>query len=209
MPTKKAPSDRLIQIFDTFSPATVKYKDIFDMKEFYTALKFWLHEYGWTDDFKNSPSNEWFEKYYSERHTGSVKEVRIWWRLAKQAPGSTKLKYYIDMNFHCIALGSAEIIRDGQKIKTNKAEVELKIFGSIEKLYEKEFEEDKLLGMIKSFFTKRIYDGYLSESKKELYQEIYVLQNFIKQWFKLKRYLPYEEAKSFHPSQAWPSHLKS
>ncbi len=207
MPTKKVEGD-LIQIFDTFSPATVKYKDIFDMKELYTALKFWLHEYNWEDDFKDSVGNEWFEKYYYERHTGGVKEVKIWWRLAKISPGSEKIKYYLDINFHCIALGSTEIIRDGQKIKTNKGEVEIKINGFIEKLYEQEFENDKLLKYIKSFFSKRIYDSYISESKKELYQEIYVLQNFIKQWFKLKRYLPYEEAKTFHPSQAWPSHLK-
>ena len=49
----------------------------------------------------------------------------------------------------------------------------------------------------------------LEERKKELYREAYVLQTFIKQWFKLKRYLPYEETKSFFPSAAYPSHIKS
>jgi len=44
--------------------------------------------------------------------------------------------------------------------------------------------------------------------KKALYRETYELHNFLKQWFKLKRYLPYEEHKNFYPSYAWPSHIK-
>jgi len=50
--------------------------------------------------------------------------------------------------------------------------------------------------------------GSKEQRKKELYQEVYQLQNFLKQWFKLKRYLPYEETKNYSPSYAWPSHLR-
>lgn len=210
MPTKPIPNDKLERIFDEFQPALVKYKDIFDMKEFYTALKLWLEEYGWEDDIPGSPSQEWFEHFYDERiDQKGAKEIWIRWRLAKPSPGSPKLKYYLDMNFHILALSPTEVIKEGQKIKANKGEVELKINAAIEKLYEYEFEEKTFLAPFKKLFTQRVYNKMLDEEKKKLYQEVYIFQNFIKQWFKLKRYLPYEEVKSFSPSYAWPSHQKS
>ncbi|MFH1395928.1 MAG: hypothetical protein ABIG93_00880 [archaeon] len=209
MPTKQIKEDKLVRVFDPFAPALIKYKDIFDMKEFYTALKLWLIEYSWTDDVDGSPANEWFEHFYDERvDQKGAKEIWIRWRLSKPSPGSPKLKYYMDINFHVLALASTEVIKEGQKIKANKGEVELKMSGSIEKLYEYEFEKSKFLGPFKKLFSQRVYDHMLEEEKKKLYQEIYIFQNFIKQWFKLKRFLPYEEIKSFSPSYAWPSHQK-
>ena len=65
-----------------------------------------------------------------------------------------------------------------------------------------------LYSEIQNIFQKRIYRKKFEERKKELYKESYALNNFIKQWFKLKRYLPYEESKNFFPSYAWPSHLR-
>jgi hypothetical protein len=57
-------------------------------------------------------------------------------------------------------------------------------------------------------FRIKEFRGEFEIQKKMLYQEAYELQNFIKQWLKIKRYLPYEEEKSFFPSRAWPSHIK-
>jgi len=209
VPAKYIPDKYIIRIFDKFSPISVKYKDIFDMKEYYTALYYWLQEYGWEDGVPKSPKQEWFERYYNEKIDPSgAKEIWIRWRLNKPVPRNNKLRYHLDMDFHVIALTSTEVIKEGQKIKVNKGEVELKINGSIEKLYEREFDNSGSWGKVKKLFTKRVYDKTIEEKKKELYQEMYVLQNFIKQWFKLKRYLPYEEVRSFHPSFAWPSHHK-
>ena len=65
-------------------------------------------------------------------------------------------------------------------------------------------EKGVLASSIDKFFDKE----ELEKRTKELYQEAYELQNFLKQWFKLKRYLPYEDTKSFFSSQAWPSHIR-
>ena len=214
MPTEKIEKEHLERIFNQFTPVKVKYKDIFDMKEFYTALYYWLMEYGWSDSNGTkegkSPGKERFETLYNEKISpdGKAKEHFIRWRLKKMAPDTNKMRYYIDINFHTIALTSAEVVRDGQKIKANKGEVEITIHAFIEKIYETELGEHKLLKYFKDLFIKRIYKQEFETRKKELYQEIYVLQNFIKQWFKLKRYLPYEETKSFFPSYAWPSHIR-
>ncbi|MBU0457655.1 MAG: hypothetical protein ABH824_06965 [Nanoarchaeota archaeon] len=201
MPAKKISGDELIQVVRT----RVKYKDIFDMKAFYESLREWLKEYGWGD----SDASERYEKYYGERiGQDGAKEIWIWWRLEKKASDTESFTYYLDFDYHLLQLLPAEVVKEGQKLKVNKGEVELFITAYMESKYLSSFRSNFILKAFTNLFTKRIYHKTIEERKKELYQETYVLQNFIKQWFKLKRYLPYEETKNFFPSYAWPSHLK-
>ncbi|PIZ51324.1 hypothetical protein COY27_03935 [Candidatus Woesearchaeota archaeon CG_4_10_14_0_2_um_filter_33_13] len=196
----------MIKVFPDFQPMRIKYKDVFDLKGFYEALHEWLLENNWKD--KETKPLDYWENYYGERIAqNGMREIWIQWRVWKPSD-SEKLDYYLDMDWHCIAISNTEIVRDGRKIKLNKGEVELKIRVYIDKTYEKEFSQNSFLKAISSLFTKKIYREELERSEKELYQEAYAFSNFIKQWFKLKRYLPYEESKPFFTSQAFPSHLK-
>ena len=186
----------------------IKYKDIFDFKEFYKVLREWCLEYEWIDFETAKDGDDKWESYYGERVSADgAKEIFIWWRLFKPAKDTRYLNYFLDMDFHIIGLMPTEVIKDGMKIKTQKGEIELKIRGYVQLKYMSKFEEHAVLKHLEKIFTKRIYTTH-TEHEKELYQEIHALYNFIKQWFKLKRYLPYEETKSFFPSKAWPSHQK-
>ncbi len=206
MPKKEIPKNRLISIFPQFSPIRIKYKDIFDMKGFYESLREWLKEHEWKDP--EEKLDHW-ETYYGERIDRSgAKEIWVQWRPEKPAPKAQYLHYYVDIDFHCLALIATEIVKEGRKMKVNKGEVEITIRAFIEEKYKQEFEKNKFLKQIKELFADKMYTYITEQRKKELYQEMYELQNFIKQWFKLKRYLPYEETKSFFPSSAWPSHLR-
>ena len=206
MPKKKIPNERLVEVMP---PMKMKYKDVFDLKAFYEALKEWFLDKGWSDE---EDKKEHWESYYGEKITGGgVKEIWFWWRLFKKAPDSNYLTYYIDIDFHVLGLSDTEIIKNGTKMKVNKGEINIEIYSYIEKSYEAAFdgkEGNFLLKEIKNLFTKRIYRKNLELRKREFYQEVYQLNNFIKQWFKLSRYLPYEESKGFFPSYAWPSHVK-
>jgi hypothetical protein len=211
--------NRFISIFPEFTPLKVKYKDVFEFKSFYEELWEWCKEHGWKD-WEQDQDN--FERFYGERvTTGGIKEIWIRWRAYKPAEGTPLFKqnkgelnekevgylnYYLDIDFHILGLGSAEIVKDGKKIKTDKGEIEVSIKAFIEKNYEYEFEKHMLLKQIVDVFTDRIYKRKLEERKKELYQEAYVMQTFIKQWFKMKTYLPYVQGEIFFPSKAWPSH---
>ena len=128
----------------------------------------------------------------------------ILWRMWRPAPNSNWLRQHMDFKFKVLGTTATEVIRDGQKFKAHKGEVSIEVNAGIEKLYIPAFEQHPILKPFLQIFDKRVYE--IQEKEKELYQEVYVLMNFIKQWFKLKRYLPYEESKSFFPSQAWPSH---
>jgi len=183
----------------------IKYKDLFHLKEYYIALHEWLLENKWSDI--DEGSDHW-ETHYRERIAqGGARELWFRWRVTK-TPEGTPLQYYMDMDFHCLAIMDAEIIQDGKKIKLHSGEVELSINAYIDKEYEKAFAKSNLLKQFIGIFNKRVYHKALEQRSKELYQEVYSFQNYIKQWFKLKRYLPYDEARNFFPSVAYPSHLK-
>ena len=204
---KKAEISGLISIFPEFNPLRIKYKDIFDLKAFYETLREYFLEQGWGNT-EGDIADHW-ETYYGEKiDGGGAKELWMRWRLVKNAPDTSFIRYYLDIDWHVLALVSAEVVRDGQKLKVNKGECELNIRAYLDPLYKKQFEKDFFLKQILNIFSKRVYRRTLEQRKKELYQEVYALQNFIKQWFKMKRYLPYEESKAFFPSQAWPSHQK-
>lgn len=204
MPTRKPKN--IEYIYPEFQPLRVKYKDIFDMKAFYTDLREYLLEMKWQDHHEGL--DHW-EIYYGERVDQSkAKEIWIHWRIKKKPDGLPKITYYQDLEFHVLGLTDAEVIRDGMKLKANKGEMELKIWAYLIQDYISEFEKHWFLKEFSQLFQKRIYRREIEQQKKQLYQEVYALQNFIKQWLKMKRYLPYEETRSFYPSQAWPSHMK-
>ena len=201
MPVKKIESLAM-----EFKQVKLKYKDIFDMKEFYTAMREYLNDKQWTD---YAEGNDQWETFYGEQvGQNGAKEVWIKWRVQKAAPDSNQIIYHLDLDYHCLGLSSTEIVKEGMKLKVNKGEMELTLKPVIEKVYEKKFKEDSILKYALDIFNQRAYRKELEERKKELYQEVYAMQNFIKQWFKMKRYLPYEESKVLYPSYAWPSHLK-
>ncbi len=208
MPKKLVPGSRMIEVMPAMK---IKYKDIFDIKEFYLAMKEWCMDHGWRDEEDGS---EHMESYYGERINNGVREIFFRWRLFKPAEGSAKAKVghklnlYLDLDFHAIGLVDTEVIKEGAKIKVQKGEINIDIMAMIDKVYEQEFAESELLKKLKNIFTARIYQGILDQRRKELYQEMYVLNNYIKQWFKLRRYLPHEETGEFFRSYAWPSHLK-
>lgn len=224
MPLLDPKKNELIAIFPPFFPIRIKYKDIFDMKEFYDALKEWLSDKEWKgyaggiDPWNMYYGVEQWETYYTERIESGAKELWIRWRMARDAPGRStitikgkthpKIRQFLDVDFHCLALAPTEVVRNGQKIKANKGEVEISIDAYIDPIAMKSLKTSPLLKLFYTLFTKRIYSIETTHWKKELYQECYELANFVKQWFKLKRYLPYEEVRTFYPSKAWPSHLR-
>ncbi len=187
--------------------ARVKYKDIFDLKQFYDDLHEYLQEHDWGSE--EMGGGEQFETYYDERvNESGSKEFRIWWRLTKVPKGTAAMTYHLDITFKCLAISDTEIVREGQKMKVQKGEMELTVGVYIEENYKEGFDKSPVLSLVKNLFTKRVYKSIMNQRKKEVYQETYAMFNWIKQWFKLKRYLPYEETKSFFPSTAYPSHLK-
>jgi len=203
MPAIDIPKERLIQV----ARWRVKYKDIFNLTQYYKDLHFWLEEYQWKDleDGKDHYENLYFEKIDM---TGA-KEIWIKWRPYKIPNNNPYYRYWMDFDYHCIGIKDTEVVKDGAKFKAHKGEMELWFTAWMELDYRNQWTNHPILKFFVNLFPGRIFRKEIREEhKRELYREAYELQNYAKEWFKLKRHLPYDKVPHFHPGQAFPSHLK-
>jgi len=203
MPIKKL--DRPIQA----AKLRVKYRDIFNLKEFYRAMREWLVEYGWgsvDSDGEIEKDQDWWETNYIERvSSDGSKEMYWWWRVQKLPVINSYYKYHLDLDFHPLGITSTEVMRDGKKFKVNKGEVEVWVYAYIEFDYKGEWSKHAFLKAFNKVFPERIFRKELYEDHKlELYREAYTLLAYMKKWFKLKSFLPYEEIAPFYPAQSYP-----
>lgn len=190
----------------------IKFKDIFNLTEFYKAMHEWLLEYDWSSvDYDGKiENNEWWETLYLERESGGgMKEMWWWWRMQKIPTSNSYYKYHLDVDSHIVTMLPAEVMRDGKKLKVNKGEVEVTLWAYIEFDYDGKWSTHPILKAFNQIFPKRIFKKDLYEEHKlELYREAYIFQAYLKKWFKIKSFLPYEEITQFHPSNAYPAWKK-
>ena len=184
----------------------IKWKDIFNVKMFYRAMHFWFEEFHYTDMEEDSEHYE--TQYFEKINVYGDKELWLRWRPQKVI--NNYFKYHIDLYYHFLYLVPTEVVRDGKKFKKDvyKGEVEVWVTALLELDWQNKWEKHWFLKRFHKLFKNRIFRTQIyDEHKRELYREAYIMQNYMKQWFKMKRYLPYEETELFQiPSHAFPTH---
>ena len=163
MPLRKIPSDRLHDVLGG-AEMRVKYKDVFDLKEFYKALREWLQEHNWTA----TNGTTFWETYYGERlDMKGTKEIWIRWRLTRKAVDAP-LVYYLDYDWHCLGLTQVEVVKDGNKLKLDKGEAEIKIRAFLEEAYQGDLDKNPLLKPFTKIFASRIYKDEKKKKEKKI-----------------------------------------
>lgn len=182
------------------STLSIKYEDVFNMKELYKAVRDWLI----SNDYVTAKSSENMEKFYLEKLAPSgTKEIWVWWRTSKSPHDSKYFRYNINIDIHVLGMKDVEIMHQGQKLKANKGEVEIMINCFLE--LEAEFEFSKsflgLLGgkWLTNVFRKRVYKKQVDAHKGDLKDDLVKLQAFIKEFLELKSFLPKSE--QFYPAR--------
>src|SRR3989338_3147597 len=94
MPKFKIPKEEEVKLPEL----RVKFKDIFDLKEFYTALREYLNDNDWKDI--EDHDEHWESQYGEHVRQGGVKEMWIWWRLHKVPKNQSYITYYLDFDWH-------------------------------------------------------------------------------------------------------------
>lgn len=184
----------------------IKWKDIFNVKMFYKAMHFWFEEYEYKDMEEHIDHYE--TQYFEKINVFGDKELWLRWRVQKEI--NKYFKYHIDLDYHFLYLVPTEVVRDGKKFKKDvyKGEVEVWVTALLEVDWQNKWAKHWFLKRFHKMFRERIFRTQIyDEHKRELYREAYVMQNYMKHWFKMKRYLPYEEIELFTiPSHAYPTH---
>lgn len=155
----------------------VKYVGIFDLKDLYRKMKFWL-------EFKGYGPEKGMEKQYNERIKPNGKQIEIKWVSTDEV--ATYVHKVIEVTFFILGLESIEIDKDGKKIKTQKGDVEMRFTGYLVLNVGDQLGDDNSMPnrIYKRFVLKRNIDTY----KIELYDDLTEFQDEVKSYLTMQQF---------------------
>tara|TARA_Y100000310_G_scaffold333732_1_gene411876 strand:- start:5441 stop:6100 length:660 start_codon:yes stop_codon:yes gene_type:complete len=188
---------------------SVKYVDVFSLKNLYIMMHELLLEEGW-HGFENEQADMGahsdIESLYSENvfqraiHSGG-KEYWIWWRAQKHHLGR-RSDYFLntlDIDWHCARTDEMEIVHQGKKMKVEKGEFEIFFTGKIMSDVGHSWENHKFLKHFKHIYEHRLMHAHLEKREKDLWRDVYRIQSKVKAYLNLKTWMPTPEL--FHAKQ--------
>ena len=189
---------------------SVKYKDVFHLRNLYVMMHELLLEEGWLGfDFedkqdKDLTSHSDIETLYSENvfqkgiHYGG-KEIWAWWRAQRQQAGR-RSDYFLDtldIDWHGDRLSDMEIVHQGKKMKVNYGEIEIFFKARIISDIGHRWEKDWFLKHFKHIYEQRLMHANLEKREKELWRDVYRIQSKVKAYLNFRTWMPTPEL--FHP----------
>ena len=172
----------------------VEYEAVFHLKNLYKLAFEWteLWNYGSID------GNGEIESLYMERVLSSgSQEQHIWWRFEKKI--NEYVKYFIKFDFQTLNMGKIEVMHKGKKEKTNKGDIIMRAEAFVMLDWKDEWKSHWLLKHLDEWYVKRWYKSQIEAHKKQLWFEMYNLEDTIKQYLTL--HTPFERPASFHPDK--------
>lgn len=154
----------------------VEYEDVMNFKELYKRV------YDWTTlwNYKSIDGNGELESLYMELVDGKGnRNHHIWWRFERKE--SNFIKYFIKFDFQTLRVSAVEFMHEGKKVKADKGDVIMRVEGWVMFDYKDEWDNHWLLKHVRSWFFKRWYKDRVDFHKKQLWFEVYDLEDMIKQ----------------------------
>ncbi len=154
----------------------VEYEDILNLKELYKTVFEWTEQWGFKSVGNGQP-----EFLYMELVGGNgAKNHHVWWRFKRD--DSNYFRNFLKIDFQTLNVASVELMLNGKKVKTNKGDIIIRVEGWLMLDYKEEWKNNSLLSFFDKWFVKRWYKKSIEAQKKELWFEVYNLQDTIKQF---------------------------
>jgi hypothetical protein len=141
---------------DIFS-SKIKYEGLFDFKEFYRFCYQWLIEEMQLDVFEDK---------YAEKISGDSKGIKIEWTGVRKI--TDYFKYSVKINFEILNLTSVEVTQGGKKVKMNNGSVEVKVKGTLIRVYEGKFERTASQKFMRSIYEKWVISSRVEQFETKL-----------------------------------------
>jgi len=162
--------------------AEVKSTNVFEAKKLYIELHNWLIEVGYSPPGDmNFPEKMIWE---SRTQTGGA-EYWIWWRPYKEIEGNKFWRRVINVDFHGVGMKNVEIMYKGKKARAVKGKFEILLQSKLEIDRKGLWEKNWLLAPFLDIFWKRIYRKEIEMYRKEILQDLKVIQDISRQFFAL------------------------
>ncbi|MBR9675932.1 hypothetical protein GOV05_02915 [Candidatus Woesearchaeota archaeon] len=174
----------------------LKYREDMHLKNFYKAFQEFLNEKEYYSMYKDDK----IEPYYQEAHLpNGMKEYRIRWRVYKFTPNSNVV-YKFDLNWLVLACKDIQTVVEGQKMKIQNVEVEIKCWTRL-CVKKKGINNSWLTKPFSGLFWNRWWKFYKDEYEDEAQAKTKEIQEAIKELHRLKSYSPPKE--NFHRGRGY------
>ncbi len=164
----------------------VVYEGVFHLKTVYRSAYEWIQERGW----RSYENDNKFETLYAEERATADKKLWMWWRLQKAsltpAPDNAYFHYFMNVNFLLVYLVDVEVVKDGKKIKCQRAEIDIQIKPWIELDYQDKWAKHPILKNFNRLFVERIWKNDIEKKEDRLLGEAYQFQGMLKKMFELQ-----------------------
>ncbi len=188
---------------------SVKYKDVFSLKNLYIMMHELLLEEGWLGfegREEDLAAHSDLETLYSENvyqpgiHYGG-KEYWVWWRAMKhhEARRSDYFLNTLNIDWHVVSTQEREIVHQGKKMNVQFGELEIFFTARIISDLGHKWENHKFLKHFKHLYERRIMYAHIEKREKDLWRDVYRIQSKVKAYLNLKTWMPTPEP--FHPKQ--------
>ena len=139
---------------DNVFSGKIRQVGIADFKEFYRFCYMFLVDKGY-----------WVvEKNYTEKIQANGKEIEIEWNASRKI--SDYFRFNLKTNWRILGMKDVEVEKNGDKLKMNKGDFEIKISAVLEKDYENRWENSPFLKWLRT-----LYDRYLIRNRIEQYED--------------------------------------
>jgi hypothetical protein len=139
---------------DKIYETKLKHEGLFNFQELYKFFFEWFTSY----DYAVA------EKKYEEKITPEGKDIDVEWECFRKI--NDYFRFKVKIMYKLIGLISVEVQKGNVKVKTNKARVEIKAAGFLEKDYENRWERNPVAKILRG-----VYDKYIIRSRIEQYED--------------------------------------
>ena len=135
----------------------IKYSGIFNFKDFYTFSFKWL---------KGEVGLSIIEDEYEEKLSGSSKDIKIKW--TGKAKVAEYFHYEVKISFEATGLTEVELVRDGEKIKTNKGTIKIGVKAFLIKDPAGQFDTSATMKVWRGIYEKFIIPSRIKQYEDKL-----------------------------------------
>jgi hypothetical protein len=171
----------------------LEHEDVLHLKNLYKRIYEWLKE----ENFTSCYNDDYPEILYLDRaFSDGTGEHHIWWRSIHTPKGNRYYRYFLKIDYQTLRVNKVEIMHRGQKFKTNKVDVILRIEAWLQLDYKNEWNDNAVLRYFERWFRERVFLEKMYSYKRDLYRTAYKLNSAIKQYLQFKS--PYDWGQPFH-----------
>jgi hypothetical protein len=158
-------------------PSRVRFKGIFSLDRWYRLMYDLFVTLGYDID----------EKKYKEKHKEGFSNMEIIWEAIKRVDDYTMFFIRVDVLVYDFKKIKAQ--RKGVEIDADSGDLEVVFRAVLRTDYENRWETHPVLKFFKGIYDKYLYRSTFEFYKNKIYEEMYTIQNEIKAFFNLSRFM--------------------